>query len=24
VQKAGDGEILNSRIGPHLRSTAIY
>ena len=24
VQKAGDGEILNSRIGPHLRSKAIY
>ena len=24
VQKAGDAEILNSRIGPHLRSTAIY
>ena len=24
VQKAGDGEILNSRIGPHLRSTAIF
>ena len=24
VQKPGDGEILNSRIGPHLRSTAIY
>ena len=24
VQKAGDGEVLNSSIGPHLRSTAIY
>jgi hypothetical protein len=24
VQKAGDAEILNSRIGPHLRSMAIY
>ena len=24
VQKPGDGEILSSRIGPHLRSTAIY
>ena len=24
VQQAGDTEILNSRIGPHLRSTAIY
>ena len=24
VHSAGDGEILNSRIGPHLRSTAIY
>ena len=24
VQKAGVGEILNSRIGPHLRSKAIY
>ena len=24
VQQAGDGEILNSRIGPHLRSTAIF
>ena len=24
AQKAGDGEILNSRIGPRLRSTAIF
>ena len=24
AQKPGDGEILNSRIGPHLRSLAIY
>lgn len=24
VQQAGDGEILSSRIGPHLRSTAIF